>query len=173
VGDRRKEVGMADPSVRSSTGATSQPQRSAAPTQSNGGDDAAATGDESVAELLKALSTQTTTLVHQEIELAKAELRADAKNAARAGVMFAVAAVFGAFLLVMLLIALGEGLVAAGLWRWAAYLVIAGVLAVLAGIVAVIGLRSVKSLGPPERTITTAKDTLAWAKHPTQQQVPS
>lgn len=127
----------------------------------------------SIGSLVSAATRDLSLLISKEIELAKAELRADAKNAARAGVMFAVAAVFGAFLLVMLLIALGEGLVAAGLWRWAAYLVIAGVLAVLAGIVAVIGLRSVKSLGPPERTITTAKDTLAWAKHPTQQQVPS
>lgn len=71
---------MADPTIRSSTGATSQPQPTVAPTQSHGGTTGATTGDETVAELLKALSTQTTTLVHQEIELAKAELAEKGKR---------------------------------------------------------------------------------------------
>lgn len=123
----------------------------------------------SIGSLVSAASRDVSLLISKEIELAKAELRTDAKNAARAGVLFAVAAVFGVFLLVMLLIAFAEGLVAAGLWRWVAYLVVALVLAVLAGIVAMIGLRSVKRVKAPERTIETAKDTIAWAKHPTQQ----
>jgi len=125
----------------------------------------------SIGSLVSAASRDLSLLISKEIELAKAELRVDAKNAVRAGVMFAVAAVFGVFLLVMLLIALAEGLVAAGLWRWAAYLVVAGILGLLGGIVAMIGLRAVKRVGPPERTISTAKDTIAWAKHPTQQPV--
>jgi uncharacterized membrane protein YqjE len=124
--------------------------------------------ESTIGSLVSDASRDVSLLISKEIELAKAELRADVKNAAQAGAMFAVAAVFGFFLLVMLLIAFAEGLVAAGLWRWAAYLVVALVLALLAGLVAVIGLRSVKRVGPPERTIETAKDTIAWAKHPTQ-----
>ncbi|MEP6695817.1 MAG: phage holin family protein [Pseudonocardiales bacterium] len=127
--------------------------------------------ESSIGSLVSEASRDLSLLISKEIELAKTELRVDVANAAKAGVMFGVAAVFGVFLMVMLLIALAEGLVAAGLWRWAAYLVVAAVLAVLAGIVAIIGLRSVKRLGPPQRTISTAKETLAWAKHPTQQPV--
>ncbi len=122
----------------------------------------------SIGSLVSAASRDVSLLISKEIELAKAELRADVRNAARAGIMFGVAAVFGVFLTVMLVIALAEGLVAVGLWRWAAYLVTAAALATLAGIVAMVGLRSVKRVKAPERTIETTKDTLAWAKHPTQ-----
>lgn len=119
--------------------------------------------------LVSAASRDLSALVRAEIELAKAELRTDVKAAARAGVMFGVAATFGFFLLIMLLIALAEGLVAAGLWRWLAYLVVALVLLLLAGIVGFLGLRSVKQVKPPQRTLETARDTISWAKHPTQQ----
>jgi uncharacterized membrane protein YqjE len=123
----------------------------------------------SIGSLVSSASRDVSLLISKEIELAKAELRTDIKNAAQAGVMFGVAAVFAVFLPVMLLIALAEGLVAAGIWRWAAYLIVAGVLAVVAGTVAMIGMRRVKRVKPPERTIETTKETIAWAKHPTQQ----
>ena len=119
-------------------------------------------------ELFASASRDLSTLVHGEIELAKAELRTDVAAAARGGVMFAVAAVFGLFLLFMLCIAFAEGLVAAGIFRWVAYLIVAAVLLLLAGLVALIGLRSVKKIGPPERTIETTKGTVAWAKNPRQ-----
>jgi len=127
------------------------------------------TTEASVGTLVSAASRDLSALVRAEIELAKVELRTDVKAAARAGVMFGVAATFGLFLLVMLLIAFAEGLVAAGLWRWLAYLVVALVLLALAGALAFIGLRSVKKVTAPERTLETARDTIAWAKHPTQQ----
>ncbi len=123
----------------------------------------------SIGSLVSAATRDLSALVRAEIELAKIELRADAKAAARGAALFAVAGVFGFFVLVMLLIAFAEGLVAAGLWRWVAYLVVALVLLILAGIVAAIALRSMKQVKAPERTIETTRDTIAWAKHPTQQ----
>jgi uncharacterized membrane protein YqjE len=124
----------------------------------------------SFGQLVASASKDLSALVHGEMELAKAELRTDVVAAARGGVMFLVAAVFGLFLLVMLCIAFAEGLVAAGIFRWAAYLIVAGVLLVLAGLVGLIGLRSVKKIKPPERTIETTKETVAWAKNPRQAQ---
>ncbi len=124
-----------------------------------------------IGELAKAASRDMSNLLRAEIELAKVELRDDVKAAARAGVLFAVAAVSGVFVLFMLLIAFAEGLVAAGLWRWVAYLVVAAVLMVLAGVGGLIGIRSIKKVGPPQRTIATARGTLEWARHPTQQPV--
>ncbi len=123
----------------------------------------------SIGTLVSAATRDVSALVRAEIELAKIELRADAKAAARGAVLLVIAAVFGFFLLIMLLIAFAEGLVAAGLWRWVAYLVVALVLLILAGIAAAIALRSIKKVKPPERTIETTKDTIAWAKRPTQQ----
>lgn len=156
---------MADPSVRSSTGATSQPQRSAAPTQSNGGDDAAATGDESVAELLKALSTQTTTLVHQEIELAKAEL---AEKGKRVGIG---AGLFGGAGLVAVL-ALGALVAAAiaGLGEvlpiWLGAVVVGVALLAVAGVLGLAGKSEVKQGTPPvpEQAVESTKEDVAWLK---------
>ncbi len=125
----------------------------------------------SIGTLVSAATRDVSALVRSEIELAKIELKADAKAGARGAALFVIAAVFGFFVLVMLLIAFAEGLVAAGLWRWVAYLVVAFVLMILAGIAAAIALRSLKKVKAPERTIETTKDTIAWAKRPTQQPV--
>ena len=125
----------------------------------------------SIGTLVSSASRDVSALIRAEVELAKAELRQELKTALRGAVMFIVAAVFGFFLLVMLLLAFAEGLIDLGLPRWAGYLIVAGVLLLLAGILAMIGLRAVKKVKPPERTIETAKETLAWAKHPTKQPV--
>lgn len=125
----------------------------------------------SLGTLVSAASRDLSTLIRAEIELAKTELRADVKSAAKAGVLLAVAGVFGFFVLIMLLFAFAEGLVALGLYRWAAFLVVAGVLIVLAAILALIARGAIKRVKPPTRTIETTKDTIAWAKHPTQQPV--
>lgn len=123
----------------------------------------------SIGTLVSAASRDVSSLIRAEVELAKTEVVKEVKTAAKGAVMFVVAAVFGFFLLVMLLLAFAEGLIELGLPRWAGYLVVAGVLLLLAGIVGLIGLRVVKRLKAPERTIETTKDTLAWVKHPTKQ----
>jgi uncharacterized membrane protein YqjE len=122
----------------------------------------------SLGTLVSAASRDLSTLIRAEIELAKAELRTDMKSAAKAAALLAVAGVFGFFVLIMLLFAFAEGLVALGLFRWAAFLVVAVVLLVLAGILALVARGAIKRVKPPTRTIETTKDTIAWAKHPTQ-----
>ena len=39
---------------------------------------------------------------------------------------------------------------------------------VLAAVLALGGKKNLQKVGPPERTLETVKDDLAWAKHPTQ-----
>lgn len=124
------------------------------------------TSEPSIGSLVSSASRDVSTLVRAEVELAKAEIVKEVKTAARGAAMFVVAAVFGFFLLVMLLLACAEGLIALGLARWAGYLVVAGVLLVIAGILALVGRAAMKKVKAPERTIETAKDTIAWAKHP-------
>lgn len=121
----------------------------------------------SFGDLVSSASKDLSTLVHAELELAKLELKADARAAISGAVLFAIAAVFGLFILFVLLVAFGEGLVAAGIWRWAAYLIVAGVLVILASVAGLVGLRIVKKVKAPQRTIQTTKDTVAWAKKPT------
>jgi hypothetical protein len=58
-----------------------------------------------------------------------------------------------------LFVALAEGLVEIfDGWRWAAYLIVFVLFLVVAGILAAVGLRSMKKIKKPERTISTVKE---------------
>lgn len=136
-------------------------------TRSSGTGRGAHAAEPSLGDLVKEASESVSTIVRGEIELAKLEIKSSVKNAgvgvgaflAAAGMLF-FAAVFG-------LLALAEGLIAAGLWRWAGYLVVFGLLVVVAAIAALIGLRMVKKVKAPQRTIETGKDTVDYLKtHP-------
>ncbi len=126
------------------------------------------TTEPTVGELVRDASTHFSTLVRGEIELAKTEMAREAKKAGTGAGLFGVAALVLAFSLTFGLIALAEGLVALGIWRWAAYLIVFGLLVLIAALAAFVGYRKVTRIGKPERTITTVKDTAEWAKHPTQ-----
>jgi Putative Actinobacterial Holin-X, holin superfamily III len=122
--------------------------------------------DESLGTLFASASRDLSTLVHSEIELAKAEIKFDVKNAAVGGAMFGAAAFLGVLALILLLIAAAYGLVAAGLDASIAFLVVAAALLVLAAVLALVGKKAVGKVGPPERTIRTGKDTAAFLKSP-------
>jgi uncharacterized membrane protein YqjE len=123
----------------------------------------------SIGELVQDASAQFSTIVHGEIELAKYELKSSFKNAGTGVVFFIAAAVLLVFSLTFGLIAFAEGLVALHIWRWAAYLIVFGAIVLLAALLAFLGVRKVKRVKAPERTIATGKDTAAFLRHPTQQ----
>ena len=130
--------------------------------------------DRSLGELLKQLSEQTTRLVHQELELAKAELRADANKAseevkAQAGKagkgagMLAGAGYGGHMLALFLSLALMWALGSAMPLGWAA-LIVAVVWGVIAAILFVTGRKQLKTIDfsglkninpKPEQTVET------------------
>lgn len=122
--------------------------------------------DESLGTLFASASRDLSTLVHSEIELAKAEIKFHVKNAAVGGAMFGAAAFLGVLALILLLIAAAYGLVAAGLDASIAFLLVAAALLVLAAVLALVGKKAVGKVGPPERTIRTGKDTAAFLKSP-------
>jgi hypothetical protein len=104
-------------------------------------------------------------IVRGEIALAKAEIGADAKSAAVGAGMFAVAGVFAFLALILLLFTAAYGLVAAGLSTWLSFLIVAGVLLVLAAILGFVGKSSMSKLkGTPVRTIKNAQETIAVIK---------
>ena len=122
----------------------------------------------SIGQLAADASTHLSTIIRGEVELAKTELKVSVKNAGVGLVMFAIAAVLLIYGLTFGLIALAEGLITIGLWRWAAYLVVFAILVLLAAVVGFLGFKKVKKVKAPERTISTGKDTVAFLKHPTQ-----
>ena len=121
--------------------------------------------ERSLGDLFSDLSRETTTLVRQEVQLAKAELTQSATEAARGiGMLVAGGAVAYAGLL-FLLLAIVFGLIEAGLDAWVSALVVG---LVVAAIGAILVLRARESLKPanlaPRRTVETLKEDQEWAK---------
>ncbi len=118
----------------------------------------------SLGALVAEASSSVSTILRGEIELAKLELRSSVKNAGVGAGFFAAAAVLLVFALVFGFIALAEGLVAIGLWRWLSYLIVFVFLLLLIAIFVVLGIKKVKRVKAPQQTIDTGKDTVAYLK---------
>ena len=121
--------------------------------------------DRSLGELLKQLSEQTTRLVHQELELAKAELQQKGKQAGQGAGMFGGAGALGLAALGALtacfILALNEIMPA-----WLAALIVAVIYGAIAAFLALRGRDKVKQATPlvPEQTVETVKEDVEWAK---------
>jgi uncharacterized membrane protein YqjE len=125
--------------------------------------------EQSLGQLVSEASASVSTILHGEIELAKLELKSTVKNAGVGAGFFAAAAVLLVFSLVFGFIALAEGLVTIGIWRWAAYLIVFGFMLVLIALLVWMGVRKVKRIKAPERTISTGKETVAYLRANTKQ----
>lgn len=119
----------------------------------------------SIGQLVQQASTQFSAVLHGEIELAKLELRSSIKNGGVGVGLFVGALVLLVFSLTFGLLALAEGIAATGIWRWAAFLIVFGFLLLLIGLMVFIGIKKVKRVKAPERTIATSKETVAALKH--------
>ncbi|GAB3976955.1 phage holin family protein [Plantactinospora veratri] len=105
----------------------------------------------SIGELLGAVTRDTSTLVRQEIQLAKLELRQEARTAGRVAGMFGGAALGALMVLLFLSYALWWGLSNVMDQGWAA-LVVAGVWAVIAAVLVGVARRQARSLRPLPQT---------------------
>ena len=118
-----------------------------------------------MAELVRQLSDQTTTLVRQEIELAKAEMTAKGKQVGMGAGAFGGAGVFGLYavgaITACLILALSTAV--AG---WLAALIVGVVYAAIAGVLALVGKKKTQAGAPPvpERAISSTKEDVEWAK---------
>ena len=120
--------------------------------------------ERSLGQLVADASKDLSAIVRSEVALAKAELSVEAKIAAMGAALFAVAGVLALLGGLLLLFAIVYGLVALGLSTWLSFLIVAAVLLVLAGILALIGKSRLSKVGPPERTVRTAKETVETLK---------
>ena len=116
-------------------------------------------------ELLKQLSDQTTTLVRQEIELAKLELQEKGKKAGIGAGMFGGAGVFGLYAVGALTATIILAL-ATFLPGWLAALIVTVVYGAIAGVLALRGKSEVKEAAPlvPEQAVDTTKEDVRWVK---------
>jgi hypothetical protein len=129
-------------------------------------DDRTTTAGASLGELVATATRDLSSLMRQEVELAKVEIKRDVVAAGKgAGGLGAAgfAAVLGLLFLSIAaafalgrVVPLGTGFLLVGV----AYLLVAG-------LAALIGVKSFKKMSPPAKTIETLKDDATWAKHPT------
>ena len=119
-----------------------------------------------VGELLKELSQQTATLVHQEVELAKAELSQKGRTAGAGAGLFGVSAAIGLGALGALTACLILAL-AAIVPAWLAALIVALVYGAIAAVALQQGRQKMRNAAPPvpEQTIETVKEDVQWARN--------
>ena len=121
--------------------------------------------DHSVGDLLGRVTSDLSTLMRQEVELAKVEIKEEATKAGKASGMLAGAGAVGYLVLVFLSLALMFALDAAMPIGWAALLT-AVILGIVAGVLFVLGRNKFKQVNPkPEQTVETLKEDVQWAKN--------
>jgi hypothetical protein len=122
--------------------------------------------DPSLGALVGEATKELSTLVRQEIALAKAELSSEVGKAAKGAGMFGGAGVAALYALTFLSLAAMFGLGTFMPLGWAA-LVVAGGYLVVTSILLLTGKRAFTSISAvPERTIRTLKEDAQWARHP-------
>ncbi len=118
------------------------------------------TENPSVGAMLAKVTENISSLVRDEIQLAQTQLAEKGKAIGVAVGMFAGAGVFGLFALGWLLIALMFGLTA-WLPYWASALIVAGLLLLITGILALIGKSKLSNAPSPETGENLKKDVEA------------
>jgi hypothetical protein len=117
-----------------------------------------------IGELVKDLANQTSTLVRQEITLAKAEVAQKGKVAGKGAGMLAGAAVFGLLALGALTAAL-IAVLGTFMPTWVAALIVMVLWAIVALVLAKAGQKSLQEATPPApQTVETVKEDIQWAK---------
>lgn len=117
-----------------------------------------------VADLLGRLSDQFTTLVRQEVELAKAEAKHEARTAAKAGAGYGAAGLTAFFMVMFASLAAAWGL-AELLPAWLAFLIVAAVYGVAAAILLGRAKKQTDQLHPDlPKTRDSLTDDIDWAK---------
>ena len=121
-------------------------------------------GEQSVGDLVAQAVKDVTQLARFEFDLAKLELRADARRLGLAAALLAIAAMAGCLVLVLICFALAYGLIALGIWDWAAFLIVAGACVLLAGLVILIVVMKVRRLSGLRQTRQTVQEDFAMLK---------
>jgi len=121
--------------------------------------------DRSLGELFAELAREMSTLVRQEVALAKTEMT---QKAARVGMNIAFLVVGGAIAYAALLAIIAAIIIALGTYvmpMWAAALVVGIVIAAIAAGLVMKGINALKSEDlAPRQTIETLKEDAQWAK---------
>ena len=120
--------------------------------------------DANLGLLVARVSESASSLIKAEVALAKHELSADAKKAGVGAIAFVIAATMLVLAMPLLLISMAYGLTALGLAPGWAFLIVFGVMLVIAVVVALIGVLRLKRITGPKRAVATTSQSIAAVK---------
>jgi hypothetical protein len=123
-----------------------------------------AAGERSAAEVLKDIVGNLQEIIRSEVRLARAEIREESGEMARAGAVLAAGALLGFYALFFLFLALVYMLTTV-ISPAASALVVGAALAAVAGVLVSKGRGRLKQVSAkPEKTIETVKENIEWLK---------
>ncbi len=132
--------------------------------------DGSSSGDlseQSLGDLVSTATRDLSTLIRTEVQLAKVEIKRDVAAAGKGAGLLGGAGFLGLFALIFLSISAAYGISWLGVPLGCAFFTVGLVYAIGAAVLALTGKKSISKVGPPEKTIETVKDDIAWAKSPT------
>jgi F0F1-type ATP synthase assembly protein I len=137
--------------------AVDQPPEAALPTEPKA-------PEKSLGQLFSELTSDLSTLLRKEVELAKVETKEEVSRAGKAGGMLGGGAVAGYFALLFLSFALAW-LLDEWMHTALAFLIVGLVYAVVAAVLVVRGRARLQSVNPvPSQTVETLKEDVQWAR---------
>jgi putative superfamily III holin-X len=120
--------------------------------------------DPTIGKLVADASRDISSLLRNEIALAKSELKVSVKNGGTGLGLFGAAAFLGVMALIMLSVAFAYLISMTGLHLAWCFLIVFGAYLLLAGLLAFGGVRKVKKVRAPERAIHQAQETTTILK---------
>jgi uncharacterized membrane protein YqjE len=127
--------------------------------------------DKSIGSLVSLAISDVSKLFKAELDLAKIELKDDLRRVGIGGALLGIAAFVGCLILVLLCFAYAYGLIAAGIWAWAAFLIVAGTCVLLAALAVLIGYLKFRKISGLRLTRQTVQEDLTLLKR--EEPVPS
>jgi len=124
-------------------------------------------GERSVSDVLQDILRNLQEMVRSEVRLAKVEIRDEVRRAVSSSIWIAAGVVGALSAWIFLLWTVAYSL-ETRMSMWAATLVVAVVMACIASVLVIGGIRRVRRIQPiPERTVESVKENLEWMKQPT------
>jgi uncharacterized membrane protein YqjE len=123
-------------------------------------------GERTISTVLQDILANLQDIVRSEVRLAKSELREELAKAQSAGLLLGIGAVAASFSILFLLLASVYAL-STVLPQWAAALLVAIAVAVVAGVTLAVGMRRFKTVEAAPKTAASVKENVKWAKQQT------
>jgi ABC-type multidrug transport system fused ATPase/permease subunit len=121
--------------------------------------------NKSLGELFSDFTRELSTLLRQEVQLAKTEVTQNVSKLAKSAIFMVAGGVVAWLALHALIAAAILGLISSGMSGWLAALVVGGILLLLGGILAFMGISALKKANlAPKETIQTLKEDARWAR---------